>query len=367
MHLKALSILNFKNYFEAKIELSPRINCFVGNNGGGKTNLLDAIYYLSFCKSFFNPIDSQNIKFDEGFFVIEGVYNDNNEEFSLYCGVKRNQKKVFKKNKKIYEKLSDHIGIVPLIMISPDDILLIISGSEFRRKFIDGIIAQKNKTYLNNLIQYNNVLAQRNKWLKSLNTSTVDNTLLEIYNEQLVQFGNYIHEERKMFIKDFIEVFQKYYEYISEANEKVDLIYDSHLNNSDFSNLLKDSFQKDRILQYTSVGVHKDDVRFIIKDNPLKKFGSQGQQKTYLIALKLAQFEWLKSQLNITPILLLDDIYDKLDKIRTEKLIDLIEKDTFGQVFITDTNPIRIPELLNEKNIENRVFYIDKGNIQNEK
>jgi len=364
MFLKQLSILNFKNYEEAQLEFSEKINCFLGNNGEGKTNLLDAIYYLSFCKSYFNPVDSQNIKHEEPFFVVEGFYNNNDKEEVIYCGLKRNQKKQFKRNKKNYEKLADHIGRIPLVIITPLDVLLIIDGSDVRRKFVDGIISQYDRSYLTNLLAYNKALNHRNLLLKSfwLNRN-FDQDTLDVWDEQLVQYGNLIHAARKSFIDEFTSIFQKYYSEISKGQEKVELSYRSQLNEKDYKELLVEGIAKDRGNHYSNVGVHKDDLVFNLGGLQLKKFGSQGQQKTYLLALKLAQAELIQNISQQKVIILLDDIYDKLDGKRMSQLLGIVGNGDFGQVFITDTNLERIPSILTNEDIQYKSFKIEEGGV----
>ena len=365
MHLQEISLLQFKNYREARVVLSPNINCFVGGNGAGKTNILDAIYYLCFCKSYFNSIDSQNIKHDKPFFVIEGSFNRLDEIDTVYCGVKRGQKKIFKRNKKDYERLVDHIGLYPLVIISPGDRNLIIEGSETRRKFIDSVISQSDKLYLNNLIQYNKALSQRNALLKYFAANfTYDPTTLGIYNEQLIDLAMRIYAKRKEFMTKFNPIFQSYYQAISSSNEEVSLEYKSQLHDAHLGDLLEENLNKDKILQYTSCGIHKDDLLFKIGDYPIKKQGSQGQQKTYLIALKLAQFDFIKDLVGYKPLLLLDDIFDKLDDSRVESIVRLVSENHFGQIFITDTHKDRTEEIV--KNIDDsyKIFNVVDGSIQ---
>lgn len=365
MYLKQLSLVNFKNYSEFEGKFSQKINCFVGNNGVGKTNLLDAIHYLSFCKSFFNSVDSQNIKHEEGFFVLQGSFDRSGEVSEIYCGLKRNHKKIFKKNKKEYERLSEHLGQFPLVMISPNDSELINGSSEFRRKFIDSIISQYDKVYLDNLIAYNHVLRQRNALLKQFFESKVfDSETLDILDEQLSLHGKSILEKRLNFLQAFIPLFNHYYQYISDSREEVSLHYENSLHEKDFKTALITSLTRDRALHYTTVGPHKDDLDFRINDFPLKRFASQGQQKSYLLALKLAQFEFIKEQKNTKPLLLLDDVYDKLDELRFTKLLEMVSSDKFGQVFITDTHPERIEKLLSDKHIENKIFIVGEGDLK---
>ena len=363
MYLKQLSIINFKNYSEFEGTFSKKINCFVGNNGMGKTNLLDAIHYLSFCKSYFNSIDSQNIKHTEGFFVIQGFFEKDNDITEVYCGIKRNQKKTFKKNKKEYDRLSEHIGQFPLVMISPSDGELINGSSEIRRKFLDGIISQYDKIYLDKLISYQHVLKQRNALLKQFYESrTFDSETIEIWDDQLINCGKTILDIRLKFLKNFIPLFNRYYQFISNSREEVALRYENSLGEKDFKTALITSLARDRALHYTTIGPHKDDLEFTLNEFSLRKFASQGQQKSYLLALKLAQFEFIKEQKNIKPLLLLDDVYDKLDEERFTKLLETVSGDSFGQVFITDTHLERIENLMNKKQIENKIFSVGNGN-----
>jgi DNA replication and repair protein RecF len=364
MYLKRLSILNFKNYPEAELIFSPRVNCLTGNNGEGKTNILDAIHYLSFCKSFFNPIDSQNIRHEEPFFLIQGYYELKGENEEIYCGQKRNQKKQFKRNKKEYQRLADHIGLFPLVMISPADSELITDGSESRRKFIDSVIAQYDRDYLESLISYNKVLSHRNALLKQFGASgKFDPDSLSIWDDQLISYGEKVFQKRKVFIDEFIPIFRKFYEFISGGKEIVGLTYDSQLNDNSFFDVLAKALNRDRAMEYSTAGIHKDDLEFTINGFSLKKYASQGQQKSFLIALKLAQYEFIKKIKNITPLLLLDDIYDKLDDLRVKQLMELVSSNEFGQLFITDTHPQRLAELFNTSHTDYKNFYIEKNNV----
>lgn len=349
MQLQRLSLINFKNFDSQSFEFDAKINCFVGQNGIGKTNALDAIYLLSFGKSYFNPIASQNIKHDESFFVIDGEFLRDEKEERIICSLKKGQKKIIKRNGKIYDKLSEHIGFIPLVIISPADRDLIIEGSETRRKFIDSVISQSNKAYLQNLINYNKVLAQRNSLLKyfALN-NTFNADTLEVYNDQLHDYGHKIHQARKEFLNIFIPIFKERYTSISAGKEQINLSYQSQLLEKDLNTLFKENLNKDKALQYTSVGIHKDDLSFEIGDFPIKKFGSQGQQKSFLIALKLAQFDFIKAQAGHTPILLLDDIFDKLDENRVSQIIALVNQDEFGQIFISDTHAERTENVVKQ-------------------
>jgi len=360
MNLNSLSLVNYRNFEDLQLEFSSKINCFIGNNGVGKTNILDSIYYLSFCKSWLNPIDSQNIKYDQEFFLIKGNYalEEKNEDIS--CGLKRGKKKSFKHNNKEYSRLSDHIGLIPLVTVSPYDTNLILGGSEDRRKFIDGVISQFDKDYLLNLIKYNRVLSQRNHLLKQFaQNQTFDSNSLEAWNEQLVLYGKIIFQKRLEFIEKLSPIFQKYYQFISSEKETVQINYRSQLVDNDFFDLIKQSIDRDRIVQHTSVGTHKDDLIFQLSNYPLKKNASQGQQKTYLIALKLAQFDYIKNISKIKPILLFDDIFDKLDASRVEQIIKLVADEHFGQIFITDTNKERLDRILNKIGINYKLFKIN--------
>ena len=357
MYLQKLSLINFKNIETQSFDFQEKINCFVGNNGVGKTNVLDAIYYLSFAKSYFNSVALQNIRHGEGFFMVEGDYflNDRNEK--IVCSLKRGQKKVLKRNGKSYEKFSEHIGQLPLVIISPADRDLVTEGSDTRRKFMDGVISQQNKSYLKDLISYNKVLSQRNALLKYFAANrTFDALNLSVYDEQLSEYGERIYTVRKLFLEEFIPIFNEKYQIISGDKEIVDLKYKSQLQDFSMMALLKKSLDKDKIIQYTTSGIHKDDLSFEIGAYSIKKFGSQGQQKSYLIALKLAQFEFIKQQSKVTPILLLDDIFDKLDESRVSQIIDLVSKDAFGQIFITDTHAERTENILKQSNNPYQIF-----------
>ena len=369
MYLQQLSIINFKNYADAELTFSDGVNVFTGNNGAGKTNLLDAVHYLSLCKSYFNPIDSQQIKTGADFFIVTGVFNKKNQQESVACSVKKNQKKQFKRNKKDYQRLADHIGLFPLVMVSPYDISIIIGGSEERRKFIDNVISQTDNQYLDELIVYNKVLANRNALLKQIgDTGRYDPELLDVMNEQLIASGNQIFEKRKVFMEAFRDIFNQHYKFLSENAETVNLEYESQMLNDDFGTLLKKNVEKDRVLERTMYGIHKDDLLFTIHDMPMKKFGSQGQQKSFLIALKLAQYSFLDRQKGFKPILLLDDIFDKLDDLRVTKLMEMISNHNFGQVFITHTSVGRVVDIFNNINVSIKIFNVKEGeaNAQSE-
>ncbi len=364
MYIHELSIVNFKNFEQAEFKFSDGLNCFIGNNGAGKTNLMDAIYYLSFCKSFLNSVDGQNIRFDQEFFMVQGKYSRLGSEEVVYCGLKRNQKKIIKRNQKEYKKLSEHIGLIPLIIVTPSDTNLISGGSEDRRRFVDAVISQYDAVYLENLIRYNRALQQRNNLLKQFaGRNNFQMESIDIWDDQLVKYGLQIHAVRLNFIEKLQPIFQNYYELISGGKETVGLKLQSDLTTGNFEELLKSSIGKDRVLQYTSVGIHKDDFEFELAGNPIKKFGSQGQKKTYLVALKLAQFDFMKEISGLTPILLLDDIFDKLDKNRVEQIVKLVADDHFGQIFITDTNREHLDQMIASLETESCIFTIADGAV----
>ncbi|ADY28096.1 DNA replication and repair protein RecF [Cellulophaga lytica] len=359
MLLKKLSLVNYKNFDSKEFDFDAKINCFVGSNGVGKTNILDAIYHLSFGKSYFNPIASQNIKHGEDFFVVDGLFFKNDREEKIICSLKKGAKKVIKKNGKAYDKFSDHIGFLPLVIISPADRDLILEGSDTRRKFIDGVISQSNKEYLTALLKYNKILLQRNSLLKYFAVNhTFDKTTLSVYNEQLQEYGTIIHKERVAFLNEFIPIFKEQYAAISGGKEDVTITYNSKLLDKDLLQLFNESLEKDRAVQYTTVGTHKDDLSFEINNYPVKKFGSQGQQKSFLIALKLAQFNFIKAQAKTTPILLLDDIFDKLDENRVAQIVSLVDDDNFGQIFISDTHADRTENVVKNIHQSYKIFKI---------
>jgi len=365
MYLESLQLLNFKNLEEVDLTFSPGINCLVGENGSGKTNLLDSIYYLSFCKSFFNVVDSQNIRHNEAFFTIAGKYSKNGgDAFALQVVQKRNQRKVFRINKKEYDKLADHIGLFPLVMVSPYDRDLINEGSEVRRKFVDGIISQFNHFYLENIISYNKALQQRNSLLKQFQiTGKADPALLEMWDQTMITLSEQIFPVRKNFIDSFIPYFTEFYGKISGSRETVGVKYESQLIFNQLQDLLKSSVQKDVVQGFTSMGIHKDEFLFDIDHYPVKKYGSQGQQKSFVIALRLAQYEYIRQIKDFKPVILFDDIFDKLDESRVSQLISLAGDDDFGQVFITDTDPLRIKKLFNSLKVSHKLFEVKGGKI----
>ncbi len=362
MKLKQISVLNYKNIEQADLSFSAKLNCFFGKNGMGKTNLLDAVYFLSFCKSSLNPIDSQNMMHTQDFFMIQGLYEapDGASE-EIYCGMKRRCKKQFKRNKKEYSRLSDHIGFIPLVLVSPSDSDLIAGGSEERRKFMDVVISQYDKEYLDALIKYNKAMAQRNTLLKS--DAPVDEELFLIWEEMMAQSGEVIHQKRAKFIEEFVPIFQSFYSFISQDKEQVELSYESHAKDAVLLEVLKQNRQKDQIMGYSLKGIHKDDLSMQLGGFPIKREGSQGQNKTFLIALKLAQFDFLKRAGNKSPLLLLDDIFDKLDASRVEQIVKLVSGDSFGQIFITDTNREHLDQILYNIGSDYKMFEVMNGVI----
>lgn len=357
MHLKKISLFNFKNFEEASFEFEHKINCFVGKNGVGKTNMLDAIYHLTFGKSYFNTLAVQNIKHGADFFVIDGEFSKQDRSENIVCSLKKGQKKILKRNGKLYEKFSDHLGLIPLVIISPTDADLIREGSETRRKFIDSVISQLDNNYLHQLIQYQKIVTQRNALLKYFALNRVfEADTLEIYNDQLSDLGTEIFKKRAQFLSDFIPIFDHYYKLISNSAEKVNLEYESQLKETSLAQLLQENVNKDRTLQYTSSGIHKDDLAFLIEGHPIKKFGSQGQQKSFLIALKLAQFEFVKKQSGEKPILLFDDIFDKLDETRVSQIVSMVNNDEFGQLFISDTHADRTENIVKQTHQSYKIF-----------
>lgn len=364
MHLSRISMINFKNYVQEELEFSSGINCITGNNGVGKTNLLDAIHYLSLTKSYFNPIDSQNIHFGDDFFMVQGDFIVEENIHKLYCGLKRNRKKQFKCDDVEYERLSDHIGLFPVVMVSPNDNVLISGGSDERRKFMDTVISMYNKNYLEDLMRYNRILQQRNRLLKDMaGIPSPDLSLLYIFDDQLMLYGHKIYLERVHFLHELVPVFQHFYNEISSEKESVSIRFESDFQQDDYANMMEKNLHKDRILQHTTHGIHRDDLHFELMDHPIKKTGSQGQQKTYLVALKLAKFEFLTQTKGFNPILLLDDIFDKFDATRVKQIVNLVGKPNFGQIFITDTNSLRLEEVLNKTNSKYALFEVFEDHI----
>ncbi|HEX8549804.1 MAG TPA: DNA replication and repair protein RecF [Cytophagaceae bacterium] len=364
MFLQKLIVTNFKNYESQEISFSEGINFITGNNGSGKTNLLDALHYLSLTKSAFMSQDVQTIKHGESFFVVNGIIKADNEQFQILCSLEQGQKKSFKVNKKPYDRLSEHIGRFPLVLITPYDTDLIREGSEGRRKFIDSNISQIHSSYLQELIRYNEALRCRNILLKQFSDSRKpDYDLLDIYSKNLLHSGRLIYKWRQEFTKEFVPLFIKHYQNLTEGRELPAIVYSSKLEEYNFEQGFQDALQKDLALQRTTLGIHKDDFIFTLDNHSLKNYGSQGQQKSFVIALKLAQYEIIKKSKSIKPFLLLDDIFDKLDGVRIKKLMAMVAENTFGQLFITDARAERIKKFLDPTKTKITIFHIENGNL----
>lgn len=361
MYISKLSLFQFKNYETLNLSFDTKINCIAGENGAGKTNLLDALYYLSMSKSYFLSIDAQNILHNQNMMMIKANFHIAEENFEIYCGVQIGQKKILKVNDLIYSKITEHIGRFPVVMIAPNDQNLIAEGSEERRKFLDSMIAQTDSEYLQNLIYYNHYLAQRNALLKQ--NTTFDKALIEMYDHYLLDFGEKITQKRQSFIKEFLPIFQKNYDFLTQKKESCHFEYKADFLSKNFKNNFYQALQKDIILKRTTFGTHKDDIIFFIDNYSLKKYGSQGQQKSFLIALKLAQYEIIYQKKQIKPILLLDDIFDKLDDFRIQQLIKLVNDDHFGQIFVTDARPERTLQIFATINIQPTIFKIENGKV----
>lgn len=362
MILEKLSLINYKNIQSTTLELSPKMNCFIGHNGAGKTNVLDAIYYLSFCHSANNPVDSQVIRHGEEFLMIEGMYAP---KLTITCGLKRGQKKHFKKDKKEYKRLSEHIGLIPVVTVSPSDTLLIEGGSEERRRLMDLVISQYDRSYIEALNRYNKALQQRNTMLKA--EEEPDAEVMSLWEEQMSSTGEEIYRKRDSFVREMVPVFQHYYERISGNKEQVSLNYVSHCQRGPLLEVIQRDRLKDRAVGYSLHGIHRDDLEFTLAGHQMKREGSQGQNKTFVVSLKLAQFEFLKrTNTQTTPLLLLDDIFDKLDAQRVEQIVNLVAGDDFGQIFITDTNRDHLDQILSASSHDYKIFYVEDGEI-NEK
>ncbi len=364
MFLREISIINYKNLTQIEMELSPKINCFIGNNGMGKTNLLDAVYYLSFCRSYTNPVDSQIIKHNEEVCMIQGKYQfPQQPDEEIYFALHRRQKKQFKRNKKEYDKLSDHIGFIPLVIISPSDIELIQGGSSERRRFMDIAISQFDKEYINALIRYNKALAQRNTMLKN-QAEFGDSGLLELWEDRMIAEGELIYRRRQEFIDTFSPIFNRFYETISRSNERISFRYVSHLQEGDFKRNMFEHRRKDIAIGHSSIGIHRDELELLLDGFPIKKTGSQGQNKTCFVSLKLAQFDYLLKTGNKTPILLLDDIFDRLDSLRVEEIVKLVSGENFGQIFISDTNREAFDKILDKSQSHYHLYKVFNGEIE---
>ena len=365
MILQRLSILNYKNIAEATLELSPKLNCFLGRNGAGKTNVLDAVYFLSFCRSMFTSVDSQVMRHDADFFVLEGNYlQDQETSLAIYCGMKRGTKKHFKRDKKEYKRLSEHIGLIPLVVASPGDTMLIEGTGDERRRLMDMTIAQLDRSYIETLTRYNKAWQQRNTLLK-MEDREPDPDVIAILEEQMAQEGEAVYQKRTAFIDELTPVFQHYYQEISQQREQVELRYLSHCQRGPLLDVIQRDRAKDRAVGYSLHGIHRDDLEFTLGGHPMRREGSQGQNKTYVIALKLAQFDFLRrTASHTTPLLLLDDIFDKLDAQRVEQIVRLVSGDGFGQIFITDTNREHLDQMLQSASFDYKIFHVSDGEIK---
>ncbi len=362
MILEKLSLINYKNIGEATLELSPKINCMIGRNGVGKTNILDAVYFLSFCHSASNPVDSSVIRHDEDFMLIEGSYLSGDIPDIISCGMKRGSKKHFRRNKKEYRRLSEHIGRIPLVMVSPSDTLLIDGGSEERRRLMDMVISQYNHPYMEAISRYNKALLQRNTMLKQ--EEEPDPEIIGLWEEQMAAEGEHIYQQRLSFVSELTPIFQRYYERISGNREQVSIDYISHCQRGPLLDVIQRDRQKDRIMGFSLHGTHRDDLVFLLGGHPMKREGSQGQHKTFVIALKLAQFDFLRrTNGGNTPLLLLDDIFDKLDSSRVEQIVKLVAGEEFGQIFITDTNREHLDQILATSSHDYKIFHIEEGEV----
>ena len=362
MILKKLTILNYRNIATAELTFSPKINCFVGHNGEGKTNVLDAIHFLSLTKSTANSIDSMNIRHGEELMMVQGIYDLNGTEEEISIGLKLHQKKHVKRNKKEYKRMAEHIGLLPLIIASPNDSVIISGGSEERRRLMDIVISQYDPKYLTALSAYNKALQQRNALLKAEEEPQPE--ILSLFEEMMAENGERIYQKRNAFIEEFTPVFQHFYQLISNGNEEIGLCYTSHCQRGALLQVIQRDRAKDRIMGYSLHGIHKDELEMTLNGYSIKREGSQGQNKTYMLALKLAQFDFLKrTGSKTTPLLLLDDIFDKLDAQRVEQIVGIVSSDAFGQIFITDTNREHLDKILERSQGNYKIFHVESGQI----
>ncbi len=365
MRLEKISLINFKNYIDVTLSFPNDINCFVGLNGSGKTNLLDAIHYLAITKSAFNSIDNQNIRHGQNsFFSIIGEFQWQEKQYTVQCSFQEKQKKLIKINQIAYDKISEHIGKIPMVLIHPNDTDIIRGGSEGRRKLFDAVQSQIDRSYLSDLIQYNHALKQRNSLLKKFNESrNIDYDQLEPYDNLIIEISKTIYNRRKQFVALFLPFFEKHYKNLSDDQEILALDYKSDVKLAEFEKAFKGNIDKDVMLSRTNIGIHKDDYPFLINNRPLKKFGSQGQQKTFIIALKLAQYDIMKTLIGHKPLLLLDDIFDKLDDHRIKKLMEMLYNNEFGQIFVTDARPERTRQIFESLSVDISIFHINDGRL----
>ena len=363
MILKKLTILNYRNIASAELSFSPKINCFVGHNGEAKANILDSIYFLSLTKSTACSQDSMNVRHSENMLMVQGLYDLNGTEEEISIGMKLHQKKHVRRNKKEYKRLTEHIGLLPIIIASPADSVIISGGSEERRRLMDLVISQYDPEYMNDLTNYNKAMQQRNAMLKAEEEPIPE--IISVFEEMMAETGERIYMKRQGFIEEFIPVFQQFHSLISGGEEHVNLVYTSHCQRGPLLDIIQRDRTKDRIMGYSLHGIHKDELEMTLGGYPIKREGSQGQNKTYMIALKLAQFDFLKrTGSRTTPLLLLDDIFDKLDARRVEHIVEIVSGDAFGQIFITDTNRENLDKILARSQGNYRIFNVEGGNIQ---
>lgn len=361
MRLTKIQLKNFKVYTDLDLSISKQCIAICGRNGSGKSSLLDAVYYLGLTKSFFNPIDIQNIQFGKNFFTLRGEFADGDNLFSVAVQVEEHKQKIIKKDHEQYKRLSEHVGLIPMVMIAPVDLILVNGTSEERRRFIDQMLGQANREYLERLNQYQKILVQRNALLKQFAESfQFDQELLDSFDQQLIPLGEAIYQDRKNMLDEFIPVFQKYYKAVSGNHENVTLNYLSMLSDSSFKKLLSASAQKDKILQRTTVGVHKDDLEFLLDEHTLKRYGSQGQQKTFVLALKIANYQYLLQKTNTSPLFLLDDLFDKLDDERILNLLNVVFNEIKGQILLTDSNARRVAKNLKAVGISHQIVKVEE-------
>ena len=358
--LEKIVISDFRNIQLQEIDFSPNINCISGNNGEGKTNLLDAIYYMSMTKSAFASSDKFNFRHGTEEFSLAGTYrmpNGLSSRFALKMSSK-GEKKV-KRDDKFYQKVSEHVGVLPVVMVSPADVSMVSESGDERRRFVNAVLSQMDREYMSAMQQYNRLLLQRNKMLKD---AVVDRSLLEVIDMRMSALAGPVYEARKRFVADLKPIVAEYYKALSGDSEQVDIEYESELSKDSLENILAASFEKDRILKHTTSGIHRDDFLFTMNGHPIRRFGSQGQQKSFLVSLKFAQYEIMKRNYGFAPMLLLDDVFDKLDMGRISNLLQMVASNDFGQIFITDSNKVRMAGIV-DRLTQDRAYFETVGGV----